>query len=135
MPRFWVVGGIYADAKFERMADGGPVPRIGPFETYAWAKAEWQQRAWTTVDDALARFHIEEEDENAVARFWVVGGSYRDTHFIEPTEGGEQWHGPFDSYEAAKAEWGRRAWATVDDALARFRIKKRVGDPRTGKQP
>jgi len=132
MPRFWVVGGIYRDTKFEAMADGGPEPRIGPFETYEWARAEWQQRAWSTVDDAHARYRIEEEDESQVAKFWVVGGIYKDTHFTEPAEGGEQWYGPHDTYEAAKAEWGRRAWATVDDALARFRIEKRVGDPRKG---
>jgi hypothetical protein len=133
MPRFWVVGGVYEDTGFEAMADGGAEPRLGPFDSYAAAKAEWQRRAWATVDDAHARFRIEEEDERAAARFWVVGGGYRDTGFTEPAEGGEQWYGPFDSYAAAKAEWGRRAWATVDDALARFRIEKRVGDPRQGR--
>ena len=49
---------------------------------------------------------------------------------MESVSGSEQWYGPFDSYADAKAEWGRRAWATVDDAHARYRIEKRVGDPR-----
>ncbi len=132
MRRFWVVGGLYADTRFERMADGEPEPRIGPFASHDLAKAEWQRQAWATVDDAHARFRIEEEDESRVARFWVVGGIYKDTRFSEPESGAEQWYGPFDSYEAAKAEWGRRAWATVDDAHARFRIEKRAGDPRAG---
>jgi hypothetical protein len=52
------------------------------------------------------------------------------TPAFEPVGGSEQWYGPFDSYADAKAEWGRRAWATVDDAHARYRIEKRVGDPR-----
>ena len=133
MAKFWVVGGVYADTKFERMADSGPEPRIGPFATHAGAKAEWQRRAWSTVDDAHARYRIEEEDEHAPApaKFWVVGGVYTDTRFVEPVGGAEQWYGPFETYAAAKAEWGRRAWATVDDAHSRYRIEKRVGDPRT----
>lgn len=130
MAKFWVIGGVYADTKFERMAEGGPEARIGPFATHADAKAEWQRRAWATVDDAHARYRIEEEDERAAARFWVVGGIYTDTRFVEPAGGAEQWYGPFDSYKDAKAEWSRRAWATVDDAHARYRIEKRVGDPR-----
>jgi hypothetical protein len=116
--KFWVIGGIYADTTFERLADGGPEARIGPFATHADAKAEWQQRAWATVDDAHARYRIEEEDERAAARFWVVGGVYTDTRFVEPAGGNEQWYGPFDSYADAKAEWGRRAWATRMHAIA-----------------
>ena len=46
MAKFWVIGGIYADTRFERMVDGGPEARIGPFESHADAKAEWQRRAW-----------------------------------------------------------------------------------------
>jgi len=129
MARFWVVGGIYADTKFERMADGGAERRIGPFPSHEDAKAEWQRRAWESVDDAHARYRIEEEGDGQAAKFWVVGGVYKDTRFIEPVDG-EQWYGPFESYDDAKAEWGRRAWATVDDAHARYRIEKRVGDPR-----
>jgi hypothetical protein len=129
MARYWVVGGIYADTSFTGMQGGGAEERAGPFATYDQAKAEWQRRAWATVDDAHARFRIEEEGE-AGAKFWVVGAAYKDTQFSEPAEGKEHWYGPFDSYEEAKTEWGRRAWATVDDALARFRIERRTGDPR-----
>ena len=131
MARFWVIGGIYADTRFERLASGGTEERIGPFASHDEAKAEWQRRAWGTVDDAHARYRIEEEDEaRQAAKFWVVGGIYTDTRFAEPAGGAEQWHGPFDSYKEAKAEWVRRAWSTVDDAHARYRIEKRVGDPR-----
>jgi hypothetical protein len=130
MGQFWVVGGIYADTRFERMAGGGAEERIGPFPSYEAAKAEWQRRAWSSVDDAHARYRVEEEDPAHASRYWVVGGVYKDTRFTEPAGGAEAWYGPFDSYEAAKVEWGRRAWATVDDALARYRIEKRVGDPR-----
>ena len=44
------------------MAGGGAEERIGPFASYADAKAEWQRRAWATVDDAHARFRTEEDE-------------------------------------------------------------------------
>lgn len=56
-------------------------------------------------------------------QYWVVGGEYKDTGFQIPTGGDEQWFGPFESYEKAKAEWAKRAWATVDDAHTRYRIE------------
>jgi hypothetical protein len=130
MARYWVVGGIYTDTSFTKMLGGGAEERAGPFATHDQAKAEWQRRAWATVDDANARYRIEEEDEQAQPWFWVVGGSYKDTQFAEPAEGEEQWYGPFKTYEDAKGEWQRRAWATVDDAMSRFRIEKRTSDPR-----
>ena len=61
MKRYWVIGGNYADTKFDRMQDGGPEQKFGPFRTYEEAKAEWQRRAWSTVDNASARYRIEEE--------------------------------------------------------------------------
>jgi len=130
MARYWVVGGIYADTSFTKLRGDGEEERAGPFASHEQAKAEWQRRAWATVDDAHARYRIEEEDAVATAWFWVVGGAYKDTHFTEPAEGAEQWHGPFATYDDAKVEWQRRAWATVDDAMSRFRIEKRTGDPR-----
>lgn len=56
-------------------------------------------------------------------RYWVIGGEYRDTSFKSPATGREQWIGPFDSFEQAKKEWARLAWATVDDATTRYRIE------------
>ena len=124
--RFWVVGGEYADSRFDRMADGGSEKRHGPFDDYAAARAEWQARAWATVDQALARYRIEEElSRTAMAGYWVVGGVYADTTFGAMEDGGsEKRYGPFATYEQAKKEWQARAWSSVDDALARFRIEK-----------
>jgi hypothetical protein len=59
-----------------------------------------------------------------------VGGVYLDTSFTQPAEGGERWFGPFETYEEAKAEWRRRAWTSVDDALQRYRIEHVAGDRR-----
>jgi len=125
MTQYWVVGGEYADTAFKRTAGGKPEERIGPFDNYEAAKAVWQARAWATVDNAQARYRIEEE--GCDLRYWVVGCSYRDTRFCEPADReGERWYGPFESYETARAEWNRLAWATVDDAHARFRIERRA---------
>jgi Domain of unknown function (DUF4170) len=125
MARYWVIGGEYADTSFERMAGGRPEERIGPFDDYQSAKAVWQARAWASVDNAHARYRIEEEGGDL--RYWVVGCTYKDTHFCEPAEaGGERWYGPFETYAEAKAEWARLAWSTVDDAHARFRIERRA---------
>ena len=61
MPRYWVVGGEYADTSFRRIAGGGREERIGPFRGYAAAKAEWQRRAWASVDNAHVRYRIVKE--------------------------------------------------------------------------
>ncbi len=127
MGRYWVVGGEYTDTRFERIVGGGPEERIGPFPTHDAAKAEWRRRAWATVDSAHARYRIEEEAGGERPKYWVVGGSYKDTSFAEPV-GDERWFGPFDTYEEAKAEWQSRAWASVDDAHARYRIERLAGE-------
>ena len=44
--------------------------RIGPFENYEAAKAVWQARAWATVDNARARYRIEEDGSDL--RYWVM---------------------------------------------------------------
>ena len=41
-----------------------------------------------------------------MGRYWVVGGEYRDTGFVEPAGGSEQRLGPFADYDAAKAFYG-----------------------------
>ena len=124
---FWVVGGEYTDTRFAEIAGGGAETRLGPFATYEEAKAEWGRRAWSSVDDAHQRWRIEEEGANAGSDYWVVGGEYADTRFTTPAAGTEERRfGPFATYEDAKAEWARRAWATVDDAHTRFRIERRA---------
>lgn len=57
-------------------------------------------------------------------QFWVVGGEYQDTNFHDVIHGDETWFGPFDTYEAARQEWARHAWGTVDDAHTRYRIER-----------
>ena len=61
MASYWVVGGEYADARFERLARGAREERHGPFATYDEAYVKWQERARATVDDALVWFRIVEE--------------------------------------------------------------------------
>jgi uncharacterized protein DUF4170 len=134
MPRYWVIGGEYADTAFQVIADGGKEERLGPFDSYEAAKSAWQSRAWANVDNAHSRYRIEEE--GAEPAFWVVGGRYKDSTFKECADpSGEVWHGPYASYDDAKAEWRRLAWQSVDDALARYRIEsRRKGfDPRQQK--
>lgn len=59
----------------------------------------------------------------APRRYWVVGGIYRDTDFEELSGGDrEERYGPFDSFAAAKEEWARVAWRSVDDCHARYRV-------------
>lgn len=56
---FWVVGGRYADTRFTRIAGGGKEERLGPFKSEREALDVWRAKAFQTVDDALARYHIE----------------------------------------------------------------------------
>jgi hypothetical protein len=123
MKRYWVIGGTYTDTRFDRMQDGGKEQKFGPFKSYDEAKAEWQRRAWNSVDNACARYRIEED--SGETWYWVVGGPYADSGFQEPAAGGgEEWHGPYKTYDEAKIEWSRLAWSTVDDAMSRYRIEK-----------
>lgn len=61
--RYWVVGGEYADATFQKPAPGKAEERLGPFATYEEAHKAWAARAWATVDDALMRFRIVSDEE------------------------------------------------------------------------
>jgi len=67
MSRYWVVGGEYADTKFERIAKGAREERLGPFKSYGEAYATWQARARATIDDALIRYRIVEDTSPALA--------------------------------------------------------------------
>lgn len=59
----------------------------------------------------------------AMPLYWVVGGEYKDTYFNKPISGEEQWFGPFSDYGAAKEEWAKHAWQTVDTCTCRYRIE------------
>lgn len=67
MARYWVVGGEYADIRFETLAPGVREERHGPFASYAEAHRTWQARARATIDDALVRFRIVEEADSPAA--------------------------------------------------------------------
>ena len=62
MTEYWVVGGEYADTRFTTLAPGRALERYGPFTSYRDARAEWQKRAWATVDDCQVRYAIVEEE-------------------------------------------------------------------------
>lgn len=119
---YWVIGGEYTDTSFTHIAGGDAEKKIGPFDDYETAKSVWAKLAWQHVDDAHTRFRILHEFST---EFWVVGGTYKSTDFSETVDGSpEERIGPFDDYEAAKAEWQKKAWASVDDAHSRYRIEK-----------
>ena len=129
MARYWVVGGEYETTNFMAIKDGGEEERYGPFATREEARVKWADRAMKTVDDAHIRYRIEEEDST---RFWVVGGIYRDTAFIEIADGHEQErYGPFDSEAKALDIWREKSWEHVDNAFAQYRVE-RIDDPAAG---
>jgi hypothetical protein len=126
MKRYWVVGGEYSDTSFTGFAPGKAEERLGPFGTYEEAQRAWSGRAWATVDDAHTRFSILTEEIGAptVTRYWVVGGEYADATFTQPAAGKTlERLGPFATAQEAQTAWAGRAWATVDDAMSRFRIE------------
>jgi hypothetical protein len=126
MKRYWVVGGEYADTSFTRFAPGKAEERLGPFASYETALRAWSGRAWATVDDAHMRFSILTEEDSAAprTRYWVVGGEYADATFTVPAAGKKlERLGPFATPEEAQKAWAGRAWATVDDAMCRYRIE------------
>jgi len=56
--------------------------------------------------------------------YWVIGGEYTDTDFRSLRDGkAEERHGPFDSLEAARAEWAGLSMSQVDNAMVRYRIE------------
>jgi hypothetical protein len=61
---YWVVGGEYADTKFDRAAAGKSLERHGPFASYDEAHHVWSARAWATVDDCNCRFRLVEGSED-----------------------------------------------------------------------
>lgn len=65
MAEFWVVGGEYADATFEKIRAGGKLEAYGPFPTYEAAHKEWHGRTMQTIDNALVRYRIVNERPRA----------------------------------------------------------------------
>ena len=57
MKEYWVVGGEYADTRFERAIEG-TFENHGPFADYETARRRWQERTMSTVDNAMMRFRV-----------------------------------------------------------------------------
>lgn len=120
--RYWVVGGEYRDSQFRDLVPGKSLERHGPFASRGEARAKWAALAMATVDNAQARYHIEKEEH---AEYWVVGGRYADASFTRMAHGGaEEQIGPFGSEAEAIDLWRKKAWETVDDALAQYRVER-----------
>jgi hypothetical protein len=60
MAEFWVVGGEFADARFEALAPGRTMERLGPFASYEEARKIWKARTMATIDNALVRYRVAE---------------------------------------------------------------------------
>ena len=56
---YGVVGGSYADSRFDTLAEGAEGERYGPFASEDEAYAKWRERAMATEDDPLAQYRIE----------------------------------------------------------------------------
>lgn len=122
MAQYWVVGGEYKTTNFREIVDGGKEERHGPFKEYDDARKQWATLAMETVDHAHIRYRIEKEDSSV---YWVVGGVFSDTSFTTiAKDQTEERHGPYDNEEGAMNKWRERAWETVDDAFAQFRVEK-----------
>jgi hypothetical protein len=65
MAEFWVVGGEYADAKFDKIRAGAKLEIYGPFPTYEAAHKEWHGRTMQTIDNAMVRYRIANERPRA----------------------------------------------------------------------
>lgn len=120
--QYWVVGGAYSDTKFTEFAKGEQERRFGPFESEDEAREMWSGLSMAAVDDCHVRYQIVCEGGSS---FWVVGGQYADTQFRKLARGAsEERFGPFTKYTDAMEVWRGKAWATVDDGFARYRIEE-----------
>ncbi len=57
-----------------------------------------------------------------IQEYWVVGGKYRDSNFVELSEGCGELQGPFTSYDEALTAWRERANLTRAEATARYSV-------------
>lgn len=64
---FWVVGGEYADTRFDRPATGKMLERHGPYFTRSEAYEAWQDMSWRQVDNCNVRYRIVEGAEAPTA--------------------------------------------------------------------
>jgi hypothetical protein len=55
--QFWVIGGEYADTRFERLVNGG-AKALGPYPSYGDALEAWREISVETRPNAHMRFTI-----------------------------------------------------------------------------
>ncbi|MEQ8346612.1 MAG: DUF4170 domain-containing protein [Sneathiellaceae bacterium] len=60
---FYVVGGIYRNTKFRKLAAGAELEVFGPYETHAKADEVWRDKSFAMVDNAMARFTVRSQHE------------------------------------------------------------------------
>ena len=58
--RYWIVGGEYNDASFERLVEGTE-RLVGPFRNRVVAERTWRDMATTTRPSCYTRYTIAEE--------------------------------------------------------------------------
>lgn len=118
--KYYVVGGEYADTQFTKIAADHKEERFGPFDEHE-AHVCWRALTGKTVDNAMVRYFIRADDEEATQSQWyVVGGEYADTAF-ETIAAGKQLesYGPFSRQEAMN-KWRELTGKTVDNAMVRY---------------
>ncbi|MFC3228296.1 DUF4170 domain-containing protein [Marinibaculum pumilum] len=60
---FYVVGGIYKNTKFTKLAPGEELQVFGPFDTHGKADDVWRDKSFAMVDNAMARFTVRSQHE------------------------------------------------------------------------
>ena len=55
---YWVVGGHYANTKFEEIKQDYKLEKYGPFNSYEEAKKNWDFYSWKFVDNCYVRYII-----------------------------------------------------------------------------
>jgi hypothetical protein len=57
-----------------------------------------------------------------IQEYWVVGGTYRDSSFVDLRDGSGELYGPFTSYDAALSSWRDRTDRTRSQATVRYSV-------------
>lgn len=117
--QYYVVGGEYADTRFQTIAGGKQEERFGPFSERE-AHECWRALTGKTVDNAMVRYFIRADEAVSDDAWFVVGGEYADTDFRTIAPGRQlEKYGPFSRKEAMD-KWRELTGRTVDSAMTRY---------------